>query len=315
LKRINTLYHKIYELGNLILADKKARKGKSKKKDIILFDQNKEENLLFLQKILINNQYKTSKYHIFKIYEDKERIIHKLPYYPDRIIHHAIMNILEPIFVSCFTADTYSCIKKRGVHKLLYKLKNSLKDKENTKFCLKIDIKKFYPSVNNEILKSLLRKKFKDSDLLNLLYEIIDSTSGLPLGNYLSQFLGNFYLTYFDHWIKEKLKIKYYFRYCDDVVILHSSKEFLHNVRLESQNYLKFNLKLELKSNYQIFPVEKRGIDFVGYKSFHDYILIRKRIKKNFIKMIKFRKNQKSIISYNGWLSHSNSINLKRKYL
>lgn len=315
MKRLNNLYLRVCDLDNLKLADKKARKGKSKRKEIIEFDKNKEENLLYLQQILLNNQFQTSKYHIFKIYEDKERTIHKLPYFPDRIVHHSIMNILEPIFVNCFTSNTYSCIKKRGVHKLLYKLKSSLKDKENTKYCLKIDIKKFYPSIDNNILKSLLRKKFKDEQLLNLLDEIIDSTSGLPLGNYLSQYLGNFYLTYFDHWLKENLRLQYVFRYCDDIVILHSSKPFLYQVRILIDNYLRINLNLELKSNYQIFPVESRGIDFVGYKSYHNYILIRKRIKKNFIQMIKFNKNQKSIVSYNGWLNHSNSINLKRKYL
>lgn len=315
MKRINHLYSKICSLENLQLADKRARRGKSKYKEIKDFDKNKENKLLELQNRLINCEFKTSKYHIFKIKEDKERIIHKLPYYPDRIVHHAIMNILEPIFVKCFTANTYSCIKNRGVHKLLYKLRSNLKNIEDTKYCLKIDIKKFYPSVDNLILKSLLERKFKDKKLLNLLYEIISSADGLPLGNYLSQFLANFYLTYFDHWIKEVLKIKYVYRYCDDIVILHSNKDYLHNIRKEIQKYLWDNLKLDLKSNYQVFLISKRGIDYIGYKSFHRYTLLRKKIKKNFIKMIKHNKNDKSIASYNGWLSHCNSINLKRKYL
>jgi hypothetical protein len=191
----------------------------------------------------------------------------------------------------------------------------SNKNIQETKYCLKLDIKKFYPSVNHEILKSLLRKKFKDIELLDLLDEIIESAKGLPLGNYLSQFLANFYLTYFDHWIKEVLKIKYFYRYCDDMIILHHDKNYLHKIRILIQEYLWNNLNLKLKENYQVFPVYKRGIDFIGYKSFHNYTFIRKRIKKNFIKMMKYNKNKKSIASYNGWLNYANCINLKRKYL
>ena len=126
MKRIGNLYNKICSLDNIILAEKIARRGKSKQSDIIKFDLNKEQNLLNLQKLLINKSFKNSKYHIFTIFEGKERIIYKLPYFPDRIVHHAIMNILEPIFVNCFTSDTYSCIKKRGIHKALIKLNNYL---------------------------------------------------------------------------------------------------------------------------------------------------------------------------------------------
>jgi len=315
MKRIGNLYNKICSLDNLILAENKARKGKIKQKDIIKFDLNKKENLIKLNKQLINNEFKNSKYHVFKIFEGKERIIYKLPYYPDRIVHHAILNILEPIFVSCFTSNTYSCIKNRGIYKASKNLIKSLKDTEHTQYCLKLDIQKFYPNIDNYILKELLKNKFKDIELLNLLFEIIDSTKGLPIGNYTSQFFANFYLTYFDHYIKEQLKIKYYFRYCDDLVILHSNKEYLHNLRKEITNYLVINLNLNIKPNYQIFPVNKRGIDFLGYKFYHTHVLLRKTIKNNFIKMIKYNKNKKSIIAYNGWLKHGNCINLKTKYL
>lgn len=315
MKRIGNLYNKICNLDNLILAESKARKGKLKQKDIIKFDLNKEKNLLNLHKQLINNKFKNSKYHVFKIFEGKERIIYKLPYYPDRIIHHAILHILEPIFISCFTSNTYSCIKGKGIHKALKDLTKSLKDIKNTQYCLKLDIQKFYPNIDNDILKELLKKKFKDKQLLNLLFEIIDSTNGLPIGNYTSQFFANFYLTYFDHYVKEQLKVKYYFRYCDDLVILHSNKEYLHNLRKEITEYLLINLNLNIKNNYQIFPVNKRGIDFLGYKSYHTHILLRDSIKRNFIKMIKHYKNQKSINAYNGWLKYCNSTNLKTKYL
>jgi RNA-directed DNA polymerase len=315
MKRISNIYYKIYSLENLILAENKARKGKTKYKDVVKFDLNKRENLIKLQKQLINKSFKNSKYHIFTIFEGKERVIYKLPYYPDRIVHHAIMNILEPIFINCFTSDTYSCIKKRGIHKALINLNYSLKDKNDTKYCLKLDVKKFYPSIDHNILKFLLRKKFKDKDLLNLLYEIINSADGLPIGNYLSQFFGNFYLTYLDHWIKEELKVKYYFRYCDDMVILSSNKKELDYIRKRIQEYLKTILNLELKSNYQIFPIKSRGIDFLGYKSYHTHVLLRKSIKLRWINMLNKYPNKKSKASYNGWLYYANTINLQNKYL
>lgn len=314
MKRIGNLYSKICTLENLELAEKKARKGKSKQYGVRLFNKNREENLLKLHHTLLNKEYKTSKYHIFTLLEKKERIIYRLPYYPDRIVHHAILNIIEDIFVKCFTSNTYSCIKKRGIHLCLRKLTKALKDKNNTTYCLKLDIEKFYPNVNHSILKKLLRKKFKDKDLLNLLDEIIDSAKGLPIGNYISQYLANFYLTYFDHWLKEDKRVKYYFRYCDDLVILYSNKEYLHNLRNEIINYLRNNLDLKL-SNYQVFPISKRGIDFLGYVSYHNYKLLRKDIKKNWIRMLNKYPNSKSKASYRGWLKWCNSINLKNKYL
>lgn len=202
MKRYNNLFDKIVSLDNLYLADKKARRNKSNRKDIKEFDQNKEESLKKLQQDLINGTYKTSEYNTFIIREPKERLIFRLPYYPDRIVHHAVMNIMEPIWVSIFIKDTYSCIKHRGIHEALHNVKEALKDVDNTTYCLKLDIRKFYPSIDHEVLKSIIRKKIKDWKLLQLLDEIIDSAEGVPIGNYLSQFFANLYLTYFDHWLK-----------------------------------------------------------------------------------------------------------------
>ncbi len=315
MKRYGNLYSKIYNINNLKLADKKARKGKIKQDGVKSHDINRDDNIINLHHLLVNKEYKTSEYKIFKIYEGKERTIFQLPYYPDRITHHAILNILEPIFVSCFTKDTYSCIKGRGIYGAYRSVKNYLLDKEGSKYCLKVDIKKFYPSINHDILKSLLRTKFKDNDLLQLLDEIIESTDGCPIGNYSSQFFANFYLNKFDHWLKENKQVKYYSRYCDDIIILAKDKQSLHILLKEIKDYLWNNLKLQL-SNHQIFPVRKRGIDFVGYRFFsYSYILLRKSTKKRFIKMIKYNKNNKSISSYNGWLKYCNSKNLQNKYL
>jgi retron-type reverse transcriptase len=297
------------------LADQIAREGKLNQPGVLEHDRNRENNLKDLQEALINKTYKTSVYTTFTIHEPKERIIFRLPYYPDRIVHHAVMNILEPIFVSTFTADTYSCIKKRGIHAAMRSLKDTLRDQTGTQYCLKLDITKFYPNVDHDILKGLLRKKIKDHDLLQLLDGIIDSAEGLPIGNYLSQYLANFYLTYFDHWIKEIGGVKYYFRYADDMVILSGSKSYLHQVLADIRIYLRDNLKLEVKDNYQVFPVDARGVDFVGYVFRHSHIRLRKSIKKNFARKIASGANPQSIASYKGWAKHCNSKHLIKKLL
>lgn len=298
-----------------MLADTIARKGKLNQPGISSHDKNRKNNILALHEMLKNKTYRTSKYTTFTIFEPKERLIFRLPYFPDRITHHAVMNILEPVFVSTFTADTYSCIKKRGIHTAVYALNKALKDEAGTRYCLKLDIKKFYPSVDHGILKQLLRKKFKDKDLLWLLDEIIDSTDGLPIGNYLSQYLANFYLSYFDHWLKETTEVRYYFRYADDMVILASDKPYLHNLLNKIRQYIQNELHLIVKENYQVFPVDSRGIDFIGYVFRHTHVRLRKSIKQRFARMLKYNSSVQSIASYSGWAMHCNSINLVRKLL
>jgi len=315
MKRLNNLYQRICSVENLQLADSIARKGKLTQPGVVKHDQNREANLLQLHEMLCGKTYTTSEYTTFTIFEPKGRVIFRLPYFPERVLHHAVMNILEPIFISTFTADTYSCIKKKGIHAAAAAVRNALRDIPGTRYCLKLDIKKFYPNVDHEVLKQLLRRKFKDTYLLQLLDGIIDSAQGLPIGNYLSQYFANFYLTYFDHWMKEELRLKYYFRYADDMVILSDSKEHLHQVLDQIRSYLQENLKLQVKDNYQIFPVSSRGIDFVGYVFFHTHTLLRKSIKQSFCRMLRRNKNPQSIVSYRGWALHCNSKNLLRKIL
>jgi len=225
------------------------------------------------------------------------------------------MNIMESVFVSTFTADTYSCIKGRGIHAASSAVRKALRDESGTRYCLKLDVRKFYPNVDHDILKQLLRRKIKDNDLLWLVDNIIDSAEGLPIGNYLSQYFANFYLTYFDHWMKEIMRVKYYFRYCDDIVILSDSKAYLHDILASIRIYLQENLKLQLKGNYQVFPVADRGIDFVGYKMFHTHTLLRKSIKKSFARMLARHNNYASTASYVGWAKHCDSKNLLKKLL
>jgi len=346
MKRYGNLYSKIYDIENLKLAHRNARKGKGWYQEVKEVNANEEYYLTKLQEMLINKTYKTSEYEIFiKQDGDKEREIYKLPYFPDRICQWAIMQVIELILINNFTKDTYSAIPGKGIHqvvkqirgyykevddKQIYVLGIFMKDPYGTQYTLKFDIKKYYPSIDHNILKTKYRRIFKDNDLLWLLDEIINSTLGdvgIPIGNYLSQYSGNFYLSSFDHWIKEVKKVKYYFRYMDDVVIFGSNKEELHKLRLDITEYLRNELKLKMKENWQVFPTFIRGVDFVGYRFFFDYTLLRKSTCKNFKrKMTKIKKKCLnsgqmnysewcSVNSYKGWLKWCDSYRLSNKYI
>jgi len=322
MKRINNLFEKVVTKDNLFLAYQKARKGKSGQYGVRIFEKNVERNIDQIYDKLISGTYRTSEYSIFRIYEPKEREIFRLPF-KDRIIHHAIMNILEPIWVSVFISHSYSCIKGKGIHSVLKAIKHDLNDVENSQYCLKLDIKKFYPSIDHDILKSIIRKKIKDTRLLKLLDEIIDSVEGVPIGNYLSQFFANLYLSYFDHYLKEEKKVKYYYRYADDMVILAPNKPYLHALLVDMNDYLTNQLNLQIKGNYQVFPTDVRGIDFVGYVFRHTHILMRKTIKVRFCrKAAKLNKKKldpkqykMQIAPHLGWAKHCDSKNLIKKII
>lgn len=329
MKRKGGFYEKLCTEDNIELADELARINKrSSKKHIMLHDLKREEDNKKLLESFKNLTYKTSKYDIFTIYEPKERLIYRLSYYPDRIAHHAIMNVVKQYWTSLFITNTYSCIEGRGIGKCakdLYRVLRKTKDNDATKWCLKLDIRKFYPNINHKKLKEILRWKIKDNKFLTILDEIIDSVNycsntpgvGVPIGNYLSQFFANLYLTKFDHWLKEIIKVKYYFRYADDIVILGNNKQYLWNVFNLLQKYLNEELLLQIKPNYQIFEVEKRGIDFVGLIFYHTHKLLRKSIKSKIRKLIyKFLTNKidksefkNKFYSYYGWLRMCNSKN------
>ena len=323
MKRIGNLYDRICSLENLQLADEIARKGKLKNYGVLVHDKNREANILKLREQLLNGTYHTSTYDVFTIYEPKERLIYRLPYYPDRIVHHAVMNVLEPIWLSVFTTDTFSCIKNRGIHAAAERVKTILrKDPTGTAFCLKIDIRKFYPSIKHDVLKQIIRRKLKDIRLLHLLDEIIDSAEGVPIGNYLSQYFANLYLAYFDHWIKEVKKVKHYFRYADDMVFFASDKDSLHLLLDDINEYMGV-LKIEVKKNWQIFPVDSRGIDFLGFVFFHTHTRMRKSIKQTFCREIARLNHRKkpvpegyfkqSIYPWWGWAKYCDSKHLINK--
>ena len=286
MKRIGYLFDKVCDMDNLRMAEANAGTGKGSRQEVAQFRANLEQNLADIRAQLVNRTYHTSKYTCFIKHEPKERVIYKLPY-RDRVVQWAIMQVLVDIWTPIFTRDTYACIKGRGVHSLLQRLRKELRnDPDGTKYCYKIDIRKFYPSITHSILKEVVRQRIKDPALLWLLDDIIDSADGVPIGNYISQYFANLYLAELDHIVKEQWGVKYYYRYADDIVVLSDSKEFLHGIHTKMVQYLAEHRRLELKPNYQIFPVEARGIDFIGYVTRHTYCRARKRNKMALCKIV-----------------------------
>lgn len=315
MKRYGNIYAKIYDMENLKLAHENARKDKLYYKEVKMVDGDPETYLKQIQDMLINKTYEVSEYEVSTINDKgKERELWKLPYFPDRIIQWAIMLQIEKVFMQVFCSHTCASIKDRGITKAARLTEKAMKDKKNCEYCLKIDVSKFYPNIDHCVLKKLLRRKFKDKELLELLDKIVDSypgEKGVPIGSYLSQFLANFYLSYFDHWMKEKMKIKKIIRYMDDITIFHKSKEFLHWLLMKMKEYLEINLKLMIKPNHQVFPTAVRGMDFVGYRFFFNYKLLRKSTCKKFKrKMLQIKKKQDEgkLINYSEWCSANSYI-------
>ena len=321
----NNLFERVCSFENLYNAYLKARRGKNGSGEVLKFTYNLESNLISLQKELQNQTYKTGKYRRFIIFEPKRREIAALPF-KDRVVHHAICSVIEPVFEKTFIFDSYACRKKRGTHAGADRIQSFLRKHAKNCFVLKCDVKSYFPSVDHEILKKELRKKIADKKLLALLDCIVDSPSGekgIPIGNLTSQLFANIFLNKLDYFAKQDLKAKHYARYMDDFVILHESKkqlqcrkkqveQFLHSIKL------RFN---EKKAN--VFPVCK-GIDFLGYRLFAFHRLIRKSTVKRFLRGIKakirkfiageicFEKLLESFNSWEAYLWHGNSFALKK---
>lgn len=291
MKRYGNLYAHICDIDNLRRAAHNAARGKRKRDEVTAFFANLEENLAQLHRELTEKRYKTSPYDVFIKYEGKRREIYKLPF-RDRVVHWAIMQVLEPIWTPQFTADTHACIKGRGMHSLLRKLREDLRnDPEGTAYCLKLDVRKFYPSIDHDKMKAVVRRKIKDPEVLWLLDGIIDSAPGVPIGNYISQYFANLYLSELDHLLKEVAGVRYYYRYADDMVLLAGDKPMLHGWLVLINDWLNEERCVDLKGNYQVFPVESRGIDFVGYVTFHTHCLARKKNKQGLCReLAKLRK-------------------------
>lgn len=320
-KRIGNLWDKIVNIQNLELAFDRAVRGKASRRNVKKAKSNKEQIVNYIYELLKSGKYKTSEYKTKKIYEPKERTIYILPLVPDRIVHHAIMNVLEPIWDARLINNTYSCRIGKGQHKGSQKVMEYIK---YYPFVLKNDISKFYPSINHEVLKQVIRRKIKDDRVLQLLDEIIDSVEGetnVPIGNYLSQWFGNLYMDLLDRYITQELGFTHYVRYCDDFIVFSKSKHELAVINQLIKEFIHDKLKLKL-SKSSIFPVS-RGVEFLGYRHFPSYILVRKstvkRMKHRLLripyqlkhKIITREQAISKLASFDGWLKHANCYNLK----
>ena len=380
MKSHGNLWPKIVSDENLKTAHRHAKKGKGWYEEVKVVDVNIAEAddgmgsmLKDLQSNMINHTHKTSKYTRKQRKEGRKiRDLYKLPYFPDRIAQWAVIQVIEPILIKNLITDTYSAIPKRGIHPGLNRLQSWMNtDVFGTQYCLKIDARHYYQSINHEILKDKFRRVFKDNDLIWFIDEVVDSIEtadsedrerlehlpapcaeilerkirgrhetpnqrkaryeqsgiGLPIGNYFSQYGGNFYFSEFDHWMKETLHVPYYMRYMDDIVILGHSKEYLHALRRQIDQYFQTHLRITLKDNWQVFPTFARGVDYLGYRSFLGYTLLRKTTCKSFKrKMTRIRCKVESgmeltyseycsINSYKGWLKSCDHYRLYQKYI
>jgi retron-type reverse transcriptase len=327
MKRYGNLFSKIIDPQNLYLAHLNARRGKAHYQEVKMVDADPDRYVQDLHDLLLSKSFRTSPYQTKEIFEPKQRTIYKLPYYPDRIVHHAVMQILQPIWDKSFIYDLYSAIPGKGLHAGSYRLRSFMKDRENTKYCLKYDISKFYPSMRHDVLMAIIRQKIKCPSTLWLLDEIVRSPGGdtnVPIGNYLSQYFSNLYLSPLDHWLKEEKHMRYYLRYCDDGVILHQDKQVLQTLLVEIGEYLQ-GIGLTLNKKTQIFPVDSRGIDYLGYRCFRNYVLLRKSSARNFKRKIRLIEQDhrqmrpdailSSVMSYAGWLEHCNAHHLIQGYI
>lgn len=329
--------HGIYEYTisreNIFAAWREFQNGKMKKSDVLDFAKNFEENLLKLRSDLVSGRYAHGGYKSFFVCDPKRRHIHKASV-RDRVLHHSVHRVLYPIFDKSFIFDSYSSRKGKGTHKAIerfrkfaYKLSQN-----NTKtvWILKCDIRKFFDSIDQEILLSIIKNKIKDYKLLELIEKIIFSFKtgngkGIPLGNLTSQLFSNIYLNEFDQFVKRKLRVKYYVRYADDFVILSRDKEYLVDLICEIDRFLAGKLELQLHQQKIIIGKYHKGIDFLGYVNFPHHSILRIKTKNRAINKVFKKRNDlekglisethfnQSLQSYLGILKHCRGQGVKKK--
>ena len=270
-RTIRNEFYKNLSYLKLMEAHLKARKGKGYRKEIILFNLKQEEYIMWLYESLSNKTYKHGGYTSFYVYEPKLRKIEKSRYI-DRIVHRWVVdNFLEPYFVPTFINTSFACLKNKGMHKSALYVQDTMKHLKriwNNYYILKMDVRKYFDSINKNILVAILKRKIKDKDLMWLINEILFANKrevGLEIGNYTSQMFANIYLNEIDFYIKNKLKVKYYCRYLDDSVLMVRTKEEAKYLLEKIKTFLKDNLELELNEKTQIFK-SSQGVNFCGYK-------------------------------------------------
>ncbi len=336
MKTYKKLYEKLYSTDNLNLAFRKARKGKSKKYYVVDFETDLEKSIGLLQRDLRLKKYIPTKLKKFIIKDPKTRVIHA-SVFKDRIVHHAIVNMLQPIYEKRFIYDSFASRKFKGTHAAIkrfelfvnkassngQKIKNAFDNNSIKGYVLKADIKHYFATIDHKVLINILRKKIKDEDFIRLIkkvlnnFETIEYRKGLPLGNYTSQFFANVYLNHLDYFVKHNLKAKYYIRYVDDFIILDKNKKVLLGYMDKIRKYLIF-LKLELHPDKSKIYALRNGITFLGYRIFYNHRLLRRRniryFKRRLSEKLEFHRrgliNKDKLYSFlQGWQGYSKFAN------
>lgn len=297
MKTYKNLWAQFISQENFDLAAKKAVRSKKSKKAVQRFLRNREFLLEKLRRDIIAGRYKTSPYRTFIIYEPKQRIIYNLPLYPDHILHHALINVLGPIWKGFFIKDSYACIPGKGLHAASHRTMEYVR---RNKYVLQCDIRKFYPSIDHNIMMDILAHKIHDRRILKIMHDVICSVGGeknLPIGNLTSQWLGNVYLDVLDHYVKQDLHWADYIRYCDDFCLYGNDKKQLKQMGAVIEKFV--NEKLNLTFSKCIVRSTKPGVAFIGYKHFKTYVKLRKWTAQ------KIRRRLMNIINHNDRSDHA----------
>ena len=316
-------YNSIISLENLLISWQEFLRDKRKREDVARFSLHFMDNILKLHNDLVERAYSHGPYYAFKINDPKPRDIHKARV-RDRVIHHAVYRILYPYFDKKFIYDSYSCRNDKGTHKAMNRFRFMARkvSRNNTKtaWVLKGDIRKFFATINHQILENILRRHIENNDIFRLLEEIIDSfhtenstTVGLPLGNVTSQLFINVYMNEFDQFLKLKLKIRYCIRYADDFVILSDNKQYLVNLIPRIAEFLKINLNLSLNEKKVFIQPLSSGVDFLGWVHFPYHRVLRTSTKRRMFKRLKQNSSKETLASYLGLLKHGNTYKLIKK--
>ena len=318
-------YNEIITVSNLLLAWEEFLSGKKKRNDVIVFQSRLMDNILNLYNDLKKKTYKHGVYQAFNISDPKPRNIHKATV-RDRLLHHLLYRETYPYFDNKFIFDSYSCRVDKGTHKAVYRFEEFARQVSNnfttTAWVLKCDIKKFFASIDHYILKKIISRYIQDKDLLWLFSQVIDSfetedklNKGLPLGNLTSQLLVNVYMNEFDQFVKRKLKIKHYVRYADDFIFLSQDKSDLELLKLKVSHFLQSELRLSLHDKKVFLKTVASGVDFLGWKQFENYRVLRTISKKRMFKRLKENYEPETINSYLGLLKHGNSHNIEQRII
>lgn len=326
MRRLDDVWMSFLERDNFETAAKNACKSRKDRIEVEAYLKKKDVLLPRLIRDVREHKYKSSKYRMFEVHEKgKTRLVADLPLYPDRILHWAIALSIENELNKKLIDQTHASRPGHGCHSAIMDLRNYLEKDNRIKYALQIDVRKFFPSMNKEMVKRRLREVLKDENMLRLLDSIIDDYpyEGIAIGNRISPMLANMVLSPLDHMIKEQYHAHYYVRYMDDIVILGYSKPWLHKIKNVMEKHLN-EIGLEIKGNWQIYPIDSRGIQFVGYRLYSDHTLIRKNIKKR-MKRRATQMEQKlnagghlnkhdmgTIASYEGILKWCNGKNLQK---